>query len=85
MVLGSITSRWSGNKAAFLSPNRGKPRERRKLAEIAATVVTELFSDHLIGFIDSVCLQCDVNVALKRRENSFIKTKILTISSYLVR
>ena len=27
-------------------------------------MVTEPFSDHLLGFIESVCLQSDVNVAL---------------------
>ena len=48
-------------------------------------MVTEPISDHLIGLIESVGLQCDVNVVLKRRENSFIKTKILTVSPCLVR
>ena len=47
-------------------------------------MVTEPISDHLIGLIESVGLQCDVNVVLKRRENSFIKTKILTVSPCLV-
>ena len=76
MVQGSITSR------CVPLPEQGKAE---RAAEIEPTVVTEPFSDHLIGFIESVCLQRDVNIALKRRENSFIKTKILTISPYLVR